>query len=150
MFVMRDQNFSNDEVHHFQGWKQGPGGRTGESPQLNFSIAKCWSRSDPPFFKTFGMRDHESKKGSSEKCSTGPSTSASRNEVIIKLIDNFFDQNGLSVPVEAINRLVDTYTIAAYEDGMDVFTLSLDVQQAGQVIGLICGLYEMRKEVGNG
>jgi hypothetical protein len=109
MFAERDQIISNYEVLHKQNWKEKPERRTGESPQLYFSIADSWSRSDRSFYYSIVMRDQKSTIGFSTKFSNGSSAAASRNEELFKIIDEYFNYSGLGEPVRNLGTLLNCF-----------------------------------------
>lgn len=105
MFVVRDITFYDVIDHHKQGWKSEPERRKGESPQLFFDVVQSMSRSDRSHFYSIVMRDTNSNIRESGKCSTGISASSSRNDDLIKLVDEYFEFSNISGPIETIGQL---------------------------------------------
>lgn len=150
---------SINNVHVTEGptqvWKQKPGRRKGESPQLFSGIVHCGTRNDLPFFQSLYMRVPKSESVSG-KNSTGYPASASRNEdPIHKLIREYFDYSPgfASIPASVIARYLGSMLTeyVGSTENRDEITMCDTAYHATRTISFIIALQEaFGKEVGNG
>lgn len=149
IFGLRVNNNDNVSEGPNPSWKEKPGRRKGESPQLFSGIAHCGTRNDLPFFYSLYMRVPKSE-GKSTKRSNGLATSTARHAAIDKIISRHFQTWGLTGTIEPIQRLQDFYITYAFERGIKPVFVADVAFKAALITKLICGLYENREGGKNG
>lgn len=156
IFTVRQQYFNNAGVNPKQGGCKEPGRRSDESSQLCFGIVQSCCRSDRSIFQFSVMRQQKSEIGLSANNSSGSSASCQRNEqptppnplsheVLLDIIDSYFDVSGVGRPCNDMSMLLGCFTATQEDDSAYSVTFMNNIScEVARLNAFLTQLFEER------